>query len=133
MKHSEHVANAVDNCPQAHNPDQSDSDGDGPGDACDPDDGEVEYLEARSRNGFAWRPEIGALGYKVYRQRLAWLSSLNYGTCAHHAPDGTVFLAGDLNPGDGFAILVTAEMPTGEGGLGRDSDGVERPNLRSCP
>ena len=127
------VANAVDNCPQAHNPDQSDSDGDGPGDACDPDDGEVEYLEARSRNGFAWRPEIGALGYKVYRQRLAWLSSLNYGTCAHDAPNGTVFLADDPNPGEGLAILVTAETPTGEGGLGRSSGGVERPNLRSCP
>ncbi len=127
------VANLADNCSQAHNPGQSDSDDDGRGDACDVDDGEVEYVEARSKSGFGWRPEVGALAYQVYRQKLSRLSNLNYGTCAHFAPDGTVFLADDPNPGEGFAILVTAKMPAGEGGLGRNGSGGQRPNLRSCP
>ncbi len=33
----DHVANGIDNCPATSNPDQTDSDGDGIGDACDPD------------------------------------------------------------------------------------------------
>jgi len=128
------VSNLGDNCPQAFNPSQDDSDVDGTGDACDPDDGEVEYLEARSEVGFVWRPETGATGYQVYRQRIGWLCNISYGKCFQQAAEGTVLVDVELPPpGGGFAYLVTAETAGGEGSLGRRSDGVERPNLRSCP
>jgi hypothetical protein len=128
------IANALDNCPQAANDDLADSDADGVGDACDPDDGIVEFLEARSRTGLHWRAESGALGYQVYRNNLAWLSTMNFGICAHDTAEGTSMVDSDTPAaGTGFTYLVTAVTATGEGGLGRRSDGTERPNLRPCP
>ena len=128
------VAGPSDNRPGSHNPEQEDLDSDGVGDACDPDDGEVEYLEARTHSGFVWRPETGATGYQVYRQLLGWLSRINYGRCFHDVATGTVLVDPvSPEPGEGFSYLATAVTSTGEGSLGRRSDGQERPNLRSCP
>jgi len=128
------IANLDDNCPQAANPSQFDGDSDGAGDACDADDGEVEYLEARSSDGFVWRPESGATGYQVYRQRLGWLSAINYGRCFHDVTEGTMLFDPDLpEVGDGYVYLVTAVTALVEGSLGRDATGAVRPNLRACP
>ncbi len=128
------VANTSDNCPDRRNPGQLDRDGDGTGDGCDPDDGEVEGLRAGSKAGFAWAPETGALGYQVYRQRLEWLSRVNYGTCLRDDHGAPVFLDRENPaPGKAFVYLVTARMAWGEGSLGRRGDGVERPNHRPCP
>ena len=128
------VLDASDNCAQTWNPGQDDDDADAVGEACDPDDGQVEYLEARSARGFVFRPESGALGYQAYRQRVSWLSSINYGECEHLAAQGLAFFDEDLpGTGQGFAYLVTADMPGGEGSLGRRTDGGVRPNLRACP
>jgi len=127
------VPDGSDNCPNSANPDQADSDGDLTGDACDPDDGEVERLVAWTRSGFTWRAETGALGYRVYRQRLGWMTRINYGVC-EHAAGGTVYHDDDLpEPAEAYTYLVTAETATGEGSLGRTDTGLERPNLRSCP
>jgi len=127
------VANLGDNCPEAWNPRQDDGDLDGDGDKCDPDDGEVEYLEGGPGGNFSWRAEDGALGYQVYRQRLEWLSGINYGTCDHDVVEGTTHVVDDPDPGEGFGYLVTADTATGEGKLGRAGNGLERPNLRFCP
>ncbi|GAB4369971.1 MAG: hypothetical protein Kow0062_04290 [Acidobacteriota bacterium] len=123
-----------DNCPGARNPDQQDIDADGTGDACDADDGVVEDLRIAASGSLSWRPETGATGYMVYRQRIGWLSAINYGTCrGRKLPVPLHHDATPLAPGEGIALLATAVMPAGEGSLGLRTDGAERPNLRSCP
>jgi hypothetical protein len=128
------VPDLSDNCPSAANPSQADRDADGMGDACDPDDGEAEGLRAIGAASFAWRPESGALAYRVYRQRLEWLSAINYGVCAGDDLRAPIHHDAEIpEPGRAFAYLATAVMAAGEGSLGRRGDGVERPNLRPCP
>jgi hypothetical protein len=127
------IANSADNCPSARNPGQHDLDGDGTGDACDPDDGEVELLQIAGTEGFRLRPESGAVGYTVYRQRLGWLSPINFGTCRHAGPAVEVFHDADLPPpGEGFAYLAAALTAAGEGSLGQGAHGELRVNSRPC-
>lgn len=128
------VADVADNCPLAANSDQADDDLDGFGNACDANDGEVEYLAAQPLKGFSWRPETGATGYQVYRQRVEWLSGINYGRCVQDVSGGTLYVDSTaLLPGELRVYLVTAMMAGGEGSLGRRSDGIVRANLRACP
>lgn len=125
------VTNAGDRCPDLRDPRQYDRDTDGTGDACDADDGDVEGLVARSRRGFTWRAETGAVEYHAFRQTLAWLSSVNYGPVFRDELRGRVLL--DLEApvsGGAFAYVVTAQMQSGEGPLGRRGDGTLRTNLR---
>jgi hypothetical protein len=133
---------AGDNCRTAWNPAQFDRDVDGEGDACDPDDGEVQELRLLGNpDTIDWSAESGALGYNVYRVLLSNLSASNYGSCLVHLTNRDADLNGrpdatdvDLPPsGDGYLYLGTAEMPFGEGSLGRDSQGAERPNASPCP
>ena len=39
----------------------------------------------------------------------------------------------DPGPGRMFTYLVTAENGVGEGGMGTNSSGAQRPNLAPCP
>ena len=133
---------AGDNCRVDWNPQQYDRDGDGTGDACDPDDGEVEavWMLADAKS-IAWQPEAGALGYNVYRGMIASLSATNYGSCWASGLlrdadlDGNPDATDPQRPaaGSGYFYLVTAEMPSGEGSLGRNSAGGVRPNSTPCP
>jgi len=128
------VLDTVDNCPGARNPDQRNGDGDPDGDACDPDDGEVERIEAVTGTGFRVRPETGASGYAVYRQRLSRLSEINYGEAVQFGVAAPSFrVVADPAAQEGWSLLVTAKIAGVEGSLGRRSDGAERPNLRPCP
>ncbi len=128
------VQNRNDNCPDLRNPLQRDSDSDGQGDACDPNDGLIENIVVSGDEEFTWRAETGATGYKVYRVSMRALSSINFGTCYHAAPEKPAMVAdSDPDPGEGFVYIVTADMNGGEGSMGVGSSGEERPNLRACP
>jgi hypothetical protein len=131
-----------DNCRVVPNPEQYDRDGDGEGDACDPNDGEVQDLRVLAdAETVDWNPEVGALSYNLYRVLLSNLSATNYGACLDPGTNRDADLNGrpdatdvDVPPaGDGYGYLSTAETPGGEGSLGRDSSGTERPNNFACP
>ena len=59
---------------------------------------------------------------------------MEYGNCYRSGLAGTMTtIIEEPPPGEAHTILVTAETASGEGSLGRDSDGVERVNAHPCP
>ena len=135
-----------DNCPIDANPSQADGDDDGRGDACDELDRRAARVQMRRRAAGAtragaamqstivrWIPEEAATSYNVYTGTLAQLSQGDYGRCFRSgltAPE--VELTQDLAPGQAQFYLVSVVDFLGEGGVGRDSDGVERVIDQPC-
>lgn len=84
---------------------------------------------------FTWAPDPSVGDYAVYRDGLATLPGLAYGTCLQSAI-ATASAADPSAPADGqgFFYLVTARNRLREEGTkGFRSGGVERPNAAPCP
>ena len=81
-----------------------------------------------------WSPEGVADGFNLYLGALAGLDGTDYGQCARSSLTTTWATLPETGaPGTGLFVLVTTEHPGGEGSLGTDGDGLERPNINPCP
>jgi hypothetical protein len=138
------LGDVCDNCADALNPAQSDLDHDGEGDLCDVDDGVI-YLVPSSTGGdyLEWQQEFGFATYSVYKGSLAVLKSTGAytqvpgsnplaakvcGTPSNSYPDAAIQPLGST-----AFYLVTGRIAGVEGSLGKNSQGVTRPNTSPCP
>jgi hypothetical protein len=131
-----------DNCVGAYNPAQTDLDTDGTGDACDLDDGVI-WISWTAHGHTTWQQEAGFQTWNHYMGDLAILRSTGVYTqlpgsnplarraCGLSTPglDETVVPAA----GHAAFTLVTGVANGVEGSLGKNGQGVERPNANPCP
>jgi hypothetical protein len=132
---------AGDNCAGVFNPTQSDTDDDGEGDPCDLDDGIVTFT-AHADDRIDWQAEAGFATWNVYRGDLAVLKATGVYTqvpasnpnAARFCNLATRSLADAATPEAGTVAfyLVTGKNASGEGTLGKRSDGTNRPNDHPC-
>lgn len=97
--------------------------------------GEVEELVFTDPVLLEWQPEESAGTYDVYRDDLAQLPALGYGTCWRDGLVETSVQDGSQpNPGAGYFYLVTVRNRLREHGTkGADSGDNERANDAPCP
>jgi N-acetylneuraminic acid mutarotase len=136
------IRNACDVCADAYDPVQSDSDHDGQGDLCDPDDGVI-YLSGLDRDHIRWNAESGPTSWNVYEGDLGVLRTTGVYTqtpgsnsVAHRRCGVTGTIVDDpasIPAGAVKFALVTGVTGGVEGSLGTDGQGNTRPNTNPCP
>lgn len=146
-----------DNCPDAYNPNQADLDGDGSGDACDPDiDGDGQFngsdclatdagawtipaapvnLRFTSSDAFTCDAVLQVAAYHVYRGSRPATGPFAYNHGCFLTSLAGPFFTDALAPvpGAAFYYLVGAANGCGRSDLGRASDGTQRPTPIPCP
>ena len=133
---------SCDNCPTTINPEQTDTDVDGEGDACDLNDGIVLITDVR-KTQIAWQPEAGYQKFNLYRGSMDRLRTTGvYTQDPSIEPEAARFCM-LVNPtqsdpripplGHVDFYLVTGVSSGVEGSLGNRSDGTPRPNDNPCP
>jgi lamin tail-like protein/thrombospondin type 3 repeat protein len=151
------LVDSRDNCPDAYNPGQADSDGDGTGDACDGDldgDGFLNVSDCALSDPATWSipVEPGNLrfstsssftcdavqqttAYHVYRGSRPLAGAFTYNhTCFMTSLAGPAFTDTALPPaGTAFYYLASASDICGESSLGSATGGPLRPNTVACP
>ncbi len=136
------IFNACDNCVLIRNPSQSDRDTDGEGDSCDLDDGNVQISSADGSR-IEWQPEVGFDSWNLYRGEMEALIAAGLYTQVVGLPPLADRVCGQAEPffdeltvpapGQLVFYLVSGNSAGIEGGLGQDSNGMERPNTHPCP
>lgn len=131
-----------DNCPVSYNPTQGDFDADDEGDVCDLNDGLI-LLFTTDPDYQEWQSEEGYSSWNAYKGDLEVLKATGVYTQAPGSNDlarkqcglGVPWLEDFTPPGEGRAafFLTTGVNAGGEGNLGTDSAGTERPNANPCP
>jgi hypothetical protein len=136
------VHDLCDNCVSAWNPNQTDSDHNGVGDACDLNDGLI-YIYSTDKEYREWQPEAGYTTWNSYRGSLSVLRATGQYT---QAPGSNALAAHDCGvsdphvldldipaPGEVAFNLVTGVAGGVESSLGTNSAGVLRANTNPCP
>ncbi|MDH3308871.1 MAG: hypothetical protein OEO77_15320, partial [Acidimicrobiia bacterium] len=112
---------------------QLDSDDDGEGDACDPDDGLVQGLRMDGTL-LIWEPEADADAYNLYRGELGADLFVSLSDCRIDGTTATFSIDTEAPVlGDGFVYLVSRTAGGAEGSLGLKSDGRNRLVDVPCP
>jgi aminopeptidase N len=153
------VPDRNDDCPRLSNPDQTDTDADGLGNACDPDDdgdgipdvqdcapldasqgvpAEVASLGVDGAAGqpthLDWDPAAGAESYDLSRGLLSGLPADDWGVCLAPGLVGRSYDDGELPAADSgwFYLVRGRDAGCGGGGpLGKGAD--EAPRASPCP
>ena len=135
------VGDPVDNCVSMQNPDQTDFDHDGTGDACDLNDG-VNIITSFTSGGIDWQPET-ASSYNLYRGSLGRLFATGEYTqdptvepqAAHFCGLQGTHYNDTHNPplGQASFYLITSVNGGVESSLGTRSNGTPRPSAHPCP
>jgi PKD repeat protein len=152
------TSDGADRCPCVFDPGQQDTDQDGAGDACDPDDdgdGLLDELDCApldpvnntppgdvgsslvlgpENDAIAWTPVLMATTYNVYRGSLAPGGPFTYDHACLEVQSPDPASADPESPAEGwgFYYLVNARNACGEGPLGSDSAGGPIPTA-ACP
>jgi hypothetical protein len=137
------VHNACDNCGLTWNPNQTDVDHNGQGDACDLSDGLIYVRSSDDKNHIEWQFESAYTSWNIYRGSLAVLRATAQYT---QIPGSNPLAAHDCGvsdpqlldlavpaPGEVEFNLVTGVAGGVESSLGTNSAGVPRANANPCP
>jgi hypothetical protein len=156
---SDGIPDGTDRCPCVADPQQTDTDGDGLGNACDVDDDGDGVPDAAdcapldpsvaaipagvgdtvrpgaSPDEIVWGPAGAALAWNVYRGVVDAVAPFTYGHVCHEgrSPDTATTDSEVPQNGAWFYYLVSAWNSCGEGTLGTASDGAPRPAVPACP